>query len=70
MKHKELIASQGIGLPAGQIVVWILEAFVLAEPIPAQVAIAIGTMLGGIFQYIATRYKREKDYPDNFGGTD
>jgi len=66
----DLAASQGIGIPTGVILVWLLETFVLADPVPAVVAIAFGTVIGGVIQFIKSRFNHEKDIPANPGGTD
>ena len=61
--------SQGIGLPVGQILVWALETFALADPIPGQVAIAIGTVIGGAIHYIKSRRDNAHDHTISPGGT-
>lgn len=58
--NKPLVTSTGLGIAAGQIAVWLLEAFVLAEPIPSTVAVAIGTVLTGIIHYAKERLRNEK----------
>ena len=55
-----LAASAGIGLPTGQILVWILETFLLAEPIPSEVAIAIGSVLTALIHLFVRNNHVEK----------
>lgn len=65
---KKQVAVQGSGIAVGQIVVWFLQAFVLADPIPAEIALLIGQVLGGALGWIGIRldnvFKREKDWQD------
>ena len=60
-----LLTSVGLGIPLGQIVVWILETFYLEEPIPSEVAMAIGTVLGGALhagvRLVQQIFSRRKD---------
>lgn len=65
----DVALSQGIGIPLGQILVWGLEAFLLADPIPGQVAIAIGTVIGGAIHYIKSRRDCANDNAISPGGT-
>lgn len=62
MNHQttDLAASQGVGIPTGIVVVWLLEAFVLADPVPGVVAVAIGNMIGGAIQFLKSRFFNEK----------
>ena len=66
----DLGVSQGIGIPLGQIVVWILEAFLLADPIPSEIAIAIGSVIGGAIYFLKARFYDEKSSDVSSGGTD
>lgn len=56
----DLAASQGIGIPSGVVLVWILETFVLADPVPAVVAVALGNMIGGVIQFAKRKWFDEK----------
>ena len=43
-----IATALGVGLALGQILVWILETFYLAEAIPSEVAIAMGNVLAAV----------------------
>ena len=66
---KQVGTSTGLGIAAGQVVVWILEAFLLAEPIPSAVAVAIGTVLVGAIHYVKARLQHENFNDDSYGGS-
>lgn len=66
---KQVGASTGIGIAAGQIVVWLLETFLLADPIPSTVAVAIGTVLVGAIHYLKERAQDESFNDISPGGT-
>lgn len=62
MNGKQVATGQGLGLSAGQIFVWLLEAYVFADPVPAEIAIAFGTVIAGVIHYLQARISRnEKD---------
>ena len=40
-----------VGTPYGIIVVWLLNAYLLPTPMPAEIAAAIGSVVGGLAAY-------------------
>lgn len=67
---KSVGAVAGVGLALGQIVVWLLETFALAEPVPGEIAIAIGTVLAAVIQLSKELYREKTIVRSNPGGTD
>lgn len=63
MKAARDISVLTVGLALGQIATWSLETFVLADPIPSQIAIAFGTVMAGALTFIA-RSLEKKDEPN------
>jgi len=64
-QNLRLAGSTGIGIPAGQIIVWVLETFALAEPIPGEVAIAIGSVLVGAIHFFLRRKNDDASNDDD-----
>ena len=70
-----VLTAMGLGVPLGQIVVWYLETFQLEQPIPSEVAMAFGTVLGGAlhfavrgFQLLLSRRKSDASSNDDDDG--
>lgn len=59
----DLATEQGAGQAAAQVLIWLLEDFVLQAPIPGQVAVAIGVLFGTVFSRLRLRrlFKRKGD---------
>ena len=64
MNKTETVTLTGVGLAIGQIVVWALETFALTEPMPNEVAMAVGTVITGGLVLLA-QFRRSKHETDN-----
>lgn len=68
------VSLTGVGTALGIIAVWALDTFALAEPMPSEVAIAVGTVItGGLFfirQTLDRRNEHAHDRDLKPGGTD
>jgi putative flippase GtrA len=51
LPNRKVAASATVGLPAGVLAAWVLE-LVLGEPVPAEVAAAIGTLCSFAAAYL------------------